>query len=300
MPIEKFSGVGQGFEWVDITNPNADELKEVSKEYALHRYTLLDVLQPDHLPKYEKLSNAEFFITRIYNEKATDTLGTIQSMTSKVAIFYNTHFIITIHRLPQPFLKGIFEKYVLSSHCLSPAEVATKILWHVLQSFELPAGVLTDQVDDNEARIFLRSNVPVMLEDLYYIKRKASLISKILFLTGNVIIEHHSTEADKVAVQDVRDLHLKITTAFHTVHEDVGSLLNTYLSLSSHRSGEVMKVLTLFSVFFMPLTFLVGIYGMNFQFMPELRYAWGYPAIWLVMIIISGAIYLWFRRKKWL
>jgi magnesium transporter len=82
--------------------------------------------------------------------------------------------------------------------------------------------------------------------------------------------------------------------------DDVNNLLSVQLALASHRTNEVVRVLTVFSVFFLPLTFIVGVYGMNFQFMPELRERWGYPGVLAGMAVVTLAIYLWFRRKGWL
>jgi len=82
--------------------------------------------------------------------------------------------------------------------------------------------------------------------------------------------------------------------------EDVNNLLSMQLALASHRTNEVVRVLTVFSVFFLPLTFIVGVYGMNFHFMPELRSPWGYPAVLVGMGLVTLAIYLWFRSRGWL
>jgi magnesium transporter len=82
--------------------------------------------------------------------------------------------------------------------------------------------------------------------------------------------------------------------------DDVNNLLSIQLSLASHRTNEVVRVLTVFSVFFLPLTFIVGVYGMNFQHMPELREHWGYPAVLAGMALVTLAIYFWFRRRGWL
>jgi magnesium transporter len=82
--------------------------------------------------------------------------------------------------------------------------------------------------------------------------------------------------------------------------EDVNNLLSIQLALASHRTNEVVRVLTVFSVFFLPLTFIVGVYGMNFHYMPELRERWGYPAVLVGMGLVTLVIYLWFRRRGWL
>jgi magnesium transporter len=82
--------------------------------------------------------------------------------------------------------------------------------------------------------------------------------------------------------------------------DDANTLLSVQLALASHRTGEVMRVLTVFSVFFLPLTFIVGIYGMNFHYMPELRHRLGYPGVMIGMGFVTLVIYLWFRRRGWL
>jgi magnesium transporter len=98
----------------------------------------------------------------------------------------------------------------------------------------------------------------------------------------------------------VRDQHLKMQTLYSQVLEEVNNLLNLSMSFSAQRTNDVMKVLTIFSVFFLPLTFIAGIYGMNFEFMPELNKKWGYPASIGLMVLVTILIYTWFKRKKWL
>lgn len=103
MAIKNIATKENVFEWIDIVNPAKEELKGISEKYRLHEYTLRDCLEPDHLPKYEVLENAHFIIVRMLIKNETENLNTTQEMTSKVAIFFNAHFLITIHRLEQPF-----------------------------------------------------------------------------------------------------------------------------------------------------------------------------------------------------
>lgn len=300
MPVANWSFGPSKFTWIDIISPTEEELKVVSEKYNLHHYTLRDCLEPDHLPKYEDLGNAYFIITRILSESQTIKAHTIQEISSKIAVFYNENFIITIHRLPQIILDDIRLKYLETGKCKNTSELITKIIWHVLHSYDQPAIDLSNEVDVYEAKIFLKSLTPVMMEDLYFIKRKAAICNKLLMLTGEVINTIRTTDNDLVALQDAKDLHVKLTTLYVQAHDDVTNLLNIYLSLSAQKTNEVVKILTIFSVFFMPLTFIVGIYGMNFKFMPELELKWAYPAVLILMILISVMIFWWFKRKHWL
>ena len=109
-----------------------------------------------------------------------------------------------------------------------------------------------------------------------------------------------ATKQNKADLQELRDQHLKMQTLYNQVLEDVNNLMNLSLSFTAQRTNDAMKVLTIFSVFFMPLTFISGIYGMNFEHIPELYSKWGYPVVLIIMVIVSIAIYLWIKKKKWL
>ncbi len=288
------------FTWIDIAQPTEEDLRKISVQYNLHEYTLRDCLEPDHLPKHEDLGDTHFIITRILNEDQPKKVRTVQEISSKIAIFYNADFIITIHRRPQPFLEQVKNKYIETLKCKNTNELVTKICWYVLHSYDKPAIALSNEVDEYQEKIFLRALTPVMMEDLYFIKRKADVCYKLLVLTGEVINTIPTTKNDSVSFQDLLDLHVKLTHLYDQAHDDVAGLLNIYLSLSAQKTNEVMKVLTIFSVFFMPLTFIVGVYGMNFQFMPELRQQWGYPGVLLLMVVVSIGVYIWFKKKRWL
>lgn len=101
-------------------------------------------------------------------------------------------------------------------------------------------------------------------------------------------------------LQDIGDSQVKLQLFYDQLSEDSQNLVSTYMSYSAQKTNEVMKVLTLFSAYFLPLTFIVGIYGMNFDHMPELRHRYGYPIIMLMMLLIFLLIFFWFKRRKWL
>jgi magnesium transporter len=100
--------------------------------------------------------------------------------------------------------------------------------------------------------------------------------------------------------QEIKDQHLNLDTITDELLDNTNNHVSLFLSVSSYRTNEVMRVLTVFSVFFMPLSFLVGVYGMNFSNMPELNTHYGYFVLWVFLLTITAIIYFWFRRRKWL
>jgi magnesium transporter len=221
-------------------------------------------------------------------------------LSSKIAKFYTDELLITIHRNELHFLNNIQKKVLGDSFGNTVSEVIIKILRDSIETFNDPGERLSEQVDFFETHIFLKDTPPDQLETLYYVKRKAALCSRLLTLSLEPINGIIATTETDAGLQDVKDRHLKMTTLYTQAQDDVTNLMNIYLSFSSQKTNEVMKVLTIFSVFFMPITFIVGIYGMNFQYMPELSKKWGYPFVLLTMALVTVIIYKWFKKKKWL
>lgn len=291
---------GEKIKWIDVKDPTRDEIDAISKEYQFPHHLLSDSLDPDHLPKYDEVHDLHFLIVRFYVHALDRPITTIQELTSKVGIFYNDEFIITIHRNEAHFLKDIKTKYLDTGKITSPTDFVLKILWYVLETFDEPAQRLSEQMDFYERRIILKEIEQGHLEALYLMKRKASLCQKILTLTNEPINHIRTKDKYEMSLDDVKDHQLKVSTLYSHILDNATNLMNLYISFSAQKTSDVMKILTIFSVFFMPLTFIVGIYGMNFDFMPELRERWGYPIVILVMLTVVAIIYSWFKRKKWL
>lgn len=292
--------IAMGIKWIDINNPSADKMEELSTAYNLNPHIVRDCMQPEHLPKYEFVDDIGFLILRFYDNTASKHIATIQDVTNKIAIFYTDQFLMTIHRSDPPFLEDVREKYVNKGKCSTVTELLIPIVWYALETHDSPVNRLFDKLDYYETQIVLKKADHATIEALYGVKREASLVHKILMLMHEPISHIVPTRREKAAKQDLKDQHLKMQILYNQVLDDVNNLLNLAMSFSAQKTNDVMKVLTVFSVFFMPLTFIVGIYGMNFQHMPELSKKWGYPAVLIVMLLVTVVIYIWFKRKKWL
>jgi len=292
----------KGLTWLDIINPTHEELQGVADEFGLHATSLEDCLDPRHQPKFERVGNVVFIIVRAYDEGCNPKTDNILELTRKVAIFVGDRFILTVHRCDLRFVQELREKWQ-SKGGIRPDQ--TLLLFDLLKAVILSFAPALDQleqtVDDFEERLFSNEDTPVIIREVHWFRSRVSAIRTIFRQSYDVILKIDDY-ADPVAplYQDIRERlerYLNLTDALREAGNDI---LNTHISLASHRTNEVIRVLTIFSVFFLPLTFIVGVYGMNFEYMPELKWVYGYPGTWLVMLAVTVGIFIWFKRRGWL
>jgi len=282
----------QNFVWIDIIHPNKAHLDTIANDYNLDLFQIRDSLEIGHLPKFEKNDTYNFLILRAFTADSTDRITNINELSNKIAFFYNDNRIITIHRTNFPFFENIPDSFPSSDNFL------VFIIHKMVNTFNEPSINLSNKIDSIEKFIFLKENSKISLEDLYYQKSQTRISKKVLQITQNVIGQIDVDDFTKTALQDIKDQLLSLILVYDEVLEDTNSLLNTYMSINANKSNNVMKLLTVFSAFFLPLTFIVGIYGMNFDHMPELKWDLGYYFALGLMIVISIIIFLWFKRRK--
>jgi magnesium transporter len=303
------------FVWLDIVNPSREELSGIAEKYGLHTISVKDCLQPEHLPKFEAFETHNFIILRAWDEAAPTGGATVQEVTRKLAVFQGDSFLITIHRTEQGWLSTLEER--LATNLVEKRRtknerdgaslyVLSQLLEGAVETYLKPLETVEARLDSFEQKVFVERTIGSRhfrgeLREIRSAKRQVTLAKRLLWRM--VDVAHRLTPNAGKLVPVFRDVQENIESYHFYADElldDANTLLNVQLSLASHRSGEVMRVLTLFSAFFLPLTFIVGIYGMNFEFMPELRARWGYPAVLIAMAIVSLSIYVWFRRRGWM
>ena len=280
------------FDWIDFCQPNQSSLDEIAIEYHLDIFQIKDSLQHGHLPKFEKQPKYNFLILRAYTSSSQKGATSINDFSNKIAFFYNEEKIISVHRSPFPFLEEINKKISESEDLL------LYFIHEMVETYQAPLNVLDKKIEDFEKTIFLTDYSKISLEDLYFLKTQTRITKKLLLLFQNVIQQIEVSETYKTALQDIKDRLVSLILSYDEVLENANNLLNTYHSVSTQKSNDVMKLLTIFSAFFLPLTFIAGIYGMNFKNMPELNWEIGYFLALALMLIIAIVIYFWFKRKK--
>jgi magnesium transporter len=307
--IVELSSSASGFRWIDISNPSLKDLQKIANQYGLHKTAVRDCLQPEHLPKYENQGKIRFVMLRCYDSGHAADASDITELTRKVALFICDELLITIHRKDFLMMKALREKWEprLKDYPGNPrAHLVIDIIHDCLESFDAPLDECFEKVEKLEEFAFGIAKQKLDLSHVYNLKRQSSAYKRLLWLTNDVIkrfssdAEVRADEQSKPYILDIKeDLE---NTIFYVddLNESLNQLLNLYLAQESQRTNEAMRVLTVFSAFFMPITFVVGVYGMNFHHMPELGWEYGYPACLLFMALISAAIFIWFKKKRWL
>lgn len=300
------SGSGGGI-WLDYTNPDDADLKFLADRYQLHPLTLQDCLQPDHLPKFENTTpGCAFLILRVYDVSCKNDPESLQELSNKIAVFIGPDYLVTLHRTPYAFLDDVAGELEEWSQASGKIWTCTQALGRILRAcgntYFPPAQKIESEIDYFESRIFLRARTPDLLRSLYKIKRKVSLFRRLILLSREPVQQSRHTFGARHSqlFQDVSDRQLELETLYEELADNIHQLMNLYISLSSQRTNEVMRVLTIFSVFFLPLTFIVGVYGMNFPWMPEFTWEWGYAFVWGIMVLVTLIVFIWFRTRKWL
>jgi len=283
----------ESFKWIDITQPDESKLADLADEYGLDYFLIRDSLERGHLPKIEKLPNYTFIILRAFSRNKK-RITNVNELSNKIAFFYNDKQVITIHRANFIFLNEINKEISFTNS----EQFLLYVIKKMIETYSESAQELSDKIDLIEQIIFLKDYRKISLEDLYFQKSQTRISKKVLQLTQHVLHEMDIFEENKIAFQDIKDQLISLILTFDEVTDDSNNLMNMYLSVNAQKTNDVMKLLTIFSAFFLPLTFIAGIYGMNFKFMPELEGKYSYFVILGLMAILSILIFYWFRRKK--
>jgi magnesium transporter len=288
--------------WLDVTDPTADELGALAERYHLHPTLVADCLEPMHLPKHEQSGDVTFMIVRAYDADAAADDTSMQGLTRKLAVFLGNRFLITARRREQDFLEPILERYRRADGPVYLLNVMLEVLFAAVETYQAPLEQCEDQVHAFEAAILMdRRGDRAHWDDIFRTQTRLTVIKRMLWHTHNAVQRFvPRSERSLPLCQDLREHIESLLFLADSLLEDLRNLLAVQLSLAANDTNDVMRTLAMYSVFFMPLSFIVGVYGMNFQNIPELSWRFGYPAVWVALAVVAFAIWRWFRRKRWI
>jgi magnesium transporter len=287
--------------WVDLQDPSSDELELVALRYKLPLQYIKDCLDPSQLPKCEKFNGMTLICARSFDELSTHQNDTVQGMTRKLIIILGDRFLITIHRKKLSYLDDIFFKYRTAPGEIYLQVIVLEMLLAAVETYHFPLETAEVDIHRYERSLFKSVADEKEWENIFTTKTRLNVIRRMLWHTSNAIQKFFPySEANRLMTQDLNERIVGLLFFTDGHMENLNNLLNIEISLSAHQTNRIMRILTLFSAVFMPLTFIVGIYGMNFKNMPEIDFKYGYLSTWILILLTAGGIVFWFKTKKWI
>lgn len=290
-------------EWLDVEMATKDDLAFLRNRYDINNLLLEDTLDPNHLPKYEEVDGVKFFLMRENTSLERQTFNTISDVSTKLSMFVFPNLIITIHRMKSKSIHEVIEKIKKQpklKETITSDQLALKLALQVMKTYDDESLHLMEVLDNIENEIFLKNNNKTnQIRRLYKLKRMSGLNTRILNISSEWINKFHTLKLEDVEVMDLIDKQKDVLADFDHLNTQTTNLISMFLALSDQKANQVMKLLAMFSVYFLPLTFIAGVYGMNFDNMPELKYPYGYYGTLGVMALIVIVTFIYFKRKKW-
>lgn len=303
-PEEAFPAPGeQRTLWINVDGLHRlDVLERFGKRFGLHPLLLEDIAHTEQRPKLDD-----------YGEHLLVELNTVhfdggrdEIVTEQISLVLGRHWILSFNERAQPYVKTIRDRLRADKvHCrnLGPDYLAYSIIDNVVDNYYVILEQLGDRIDALEEEL-MANPTPRTLQAIYGMKREILHLRKSIWplrevvgglQRGNDLVR----ETTGVYLRDLYDHIIQVVDVVETYRDTMAGMLDMYLSSVSNRMNEVMKVLTVIATTFMPLTFLAGVYGMNFRHMPELEWPWAYPVLWIVMIGLAAGMLAYFRRRQW-
>ncbi len=293
-----------GITWLNVEGlSDINVLETVGTVFSLHPLILEDILNTDQRPKID--ANEEYIYISAKMLFYGKELGELDI--DQVSLILGKKCVITISEKDtdvfDPIVKRLqqrmsrFRKLGADYLAYSLLDVIVDNYFTVLESFGEKVELVEDQMMDGNGRQTLRT--------IHELKRQLLLLHKAVWPLREVLsfLERDESlmmqETTDIYIRDLYDHVIQVMDTTDTLRDILASMLEVYLSSSSNRMNEIMKVLTIISTVFMPLSFVVGVYGMNLRNMPEMDWPLMYPILWLVMICISVSMLIYFKKKRW-
>ena len=277
--------------WIDLQDPVQEIIEPLLEErFGFHELAAEDTLSATTLPKYDSFSAYDFFIFRTVDVRLSDH----QSETYKIAAFLGSNFLVTAHRRPLRAIDDVCNRLKSDRR---PIERGVDFLLYSIVDQMVDAHFplleqIEEAVDDLQDRIFENAQ-PSHLDELLHLKRDVNVLRRHTLPQRELLnqISRGDTQfVDRqhlIYYRDVYDHMFRISETIDVDRDLMTGSMDAYLSVVANRTNEIMKVLTIFSAIMLPLSLIAGIYGMNFEHMPELKWLHGYPFAIGLMVVVT-------------
>ena len=291
--------------WINIDGLHEiDTVEKVGQHFNLHPLVLEDILNTGQRPKTEEFDDAIFVVLKMLNyDKDAEKI-----LSEQFSLVLGSNFLVTFQEIQGDVFRTVRERIRKSKTRIRKAGcdyLAYALIDAIVDHYFVILEALGDKIEDIETQL-LDNPTRDTLEIIHEMKREMIYLRKQIWPIREIINSLVKNESSLIQEQlhvyfrDVYDHTIQIIDTIESYRDILAGMLDIYLSTLSNKMNEVMKVLTIIATIFIPITFVAGIYGMNFKFMPELEWRWGYFMVWGIVIVVAGIMLGFFKKKQWL
>jgi magnesium transporter len=290
--------------WINVDGIHDTEIiQKLGACFNLHPLLMEDILNTEQRPKLEDFESHIFFVLKMLSQDDKNRIKHEQ-----FSMILGEKFVISFQELPSDIFDPIRDRIRSGKgriRKMGPDYLAYALIDSIVDSYFPMLEKLGDKIESIEEEL-ISEPVPETLQTIHNLKRDLIFLRKSVWPLREVVngLQREESELVKkdthVYLRDVYDHTIQVIDTIEAHRDMVSGMLDIYLSSLSNEMNEVMKVLTIIATIFIPMTFVAGIYGMNFEHMPELRWRYGYFAVWLVILSVMGSMLIFFRKKRWI
>ncbi|MDL4838906.1 magnesium/cobalt transporter CorA [Aquibacillus rhizosphaerae] len=296
--IDEINSIDYQWYWIDFDQPTDAEVQQLDTKLHFHPLAIEDCIHELQRPKLDYYDDFNFFITHAINPK---------NLTKQEHDFFlGEKFIVSFHHHDSKETNQVWSKLSKTTNAdqWDIYRVFYEVIDNIVDNYFPIIYEIEDELNDIENNKDAET-MDVLLDNLFDIRHELlklrHTINPVRDLFYRILNSNHldGIRNRKEYFADIYDHLLKLAEMVASNREITNDIRDNYLSLNSHQTNQVMKVLTIITSIFAPLTFIAGIYGMNFANMPELTWEYGYFTVLIVMAVMSVAMFIWFKRKGW-
>jgi magnesium transporter len=291
--------------WINIDGLHeVDIVEKLGTHFEVHPLVLEDVLHTGQRPKMDDFESYLFLISRMLSHNEDEDHISSEQFSVIIGPNYVISFQERIGDLFDPIRERLRRKRGRIRR-MGTDYLAYALIDAIIDHYFVVLEKLDGRIESLESDLMSNPN-PETLHSIHYLKRELIFLRKSVWPLREMVgaLERGESkliqQGTAVFLRDLYDHTIQVIDTIETFRDVVTGMLDVYLSIISHRMNVVMKVLTIIATIFIPLTFIAGIYGMNFEFMPELKWHWGYPLVLLIMLLITFLMIIYFWKKKWI
>ena len=291
--------------WINVDGlHDLSLMKEIGNAFELHPLLMEDILNTGQRPKLEEFDNCLFLVVKMLRYDRENQ----KIISEQLSMVLGDTFLLTFQEQPGDVFEPVRERIRKQKARIRASGIdylAYALLDCVVENYVFIVERLGEQIEDMEKEV-LENAVPEVMEKINAFKHEMNFIRKSVRPAREAIMQLSKLDSEFINDQtvpflkDLQDLITHAAEAIDTYRDMLSDQLNLYNSVMSNRMNDIMKVLTIFAAIFIPLTFIAGIYGTNFEYLPELKFKYSYFFFWGVMLAVAVAMLMFFRKKKWL